>query len=63
MVTDVMERMRRIKDCIEHIDSTEDEVEGSTHSNGSQQGEMTELMKRLSQAAESLRELHNDWDD
>ena len=63
MVTDVMERMRRIKDYIEHIDSVEDEGEGSVHSNGSQQGEMADLMKRLTNAASQLRDLHNEWDD
>ena len=63
MVTDVVERMRRIEDCIKQIDSVDDE--SNTNDNeyyNSREGEMSELIDRLANAAESLREL-NEWDD
>ena len=63
IVTDVVERMRRIEDCIKQIDSVDDE--SNTNDNeyyNSREGEMSELIDRLANAAESLREL-NEWDD
>jgi len=59
MATDAVEQMRRIKDYIEQNDS--DDV-GSDSDSYNSQGEMSELIKRLANAAESLREL-NEWDD
>jgi hypothetical protein len=67
MVTDVVERMRKIKDCIKQIDSVDDDELLDTNTNddeyrNSREGEMSELIERLANAAESLREL-NEWDD
>ena len=62
MVTDVVQRMRRIKDYIDRIDSVGSEGDESVHSIYSQD-EMSELMHQLTNAAESLRALHTDWDD
>jgi hypothetical protein len=66
MVTDVVERMRKIKDCIKQIDSVDDdELDTNTNDDeycNSREGEMSELIERLANAAESLREL-NEWDD
>lgn len=59
MVTDAVDQMRRIKDYIEQNDSLD---VGSDSESYNSQGEMSELIKRLANAAESLREL-NEWDD
>ena len=59
MVTDAVEQIRRIKDYIEKNDSVD---VGSDSDSYNSQGEMSELIKRLANAAESLREL-NEWDD
>ncbi|KAL7548763.1 hypothetical protein ACHAWF_012018 [Thalassiosira exigua] len=57
MVTDAVQRMRRIKDYIEQTDSV-DENDGSVGSYDSE-GEMSELISRLTSAAETLRKLHD----
>jgi len=62
MVADVVQRMRRIKYYIDHIDSIDDEGDGSVVDGYDSQGEMSELIKRLTNAAESLRVL-DEWDD
>jgi hypothetical protein len=59
MVTDAVDQMRRIKDYIEQNDSLD---VGSDSESYNSQGEMSELIQRLANAAESLREL-NEWDD
>ena len=61
MVTDVMQRMRRSKDHIEQIDSVDEGSDGSVGSCDSQ-GETSELILRLTNAAAELRALH-EWDD
>lgn len=62
IVTDVVQRMRRIKDYIERIDSG-DEGGGSDSGDYDSQGEMSELILRLTNAAETLRAFDTEWDD
>ena len=57
----VMQRMRRSKDHIEQIDSVDEGSDGSVGSCDSQ-GETSELILRLTNAAAELRALH-EWDD
>ena len=61
MVTGVMQRMRHIKDYIEKIDYV---GEGSDESVGSydSQGETSDLILRVTNAAAELRALH-EWDN
>ena len=55
MVTDIIHRMRAVQDYIEHMDSV-DEDNGYADGYDSQ-GEMSTLIQRLANAAESLRTL------
>ena len=57
----VMQRMRRSKDHIEQIDSVDEGSDGSVGSCDSQ-GETSELILRLTNAAAELRALH-EWDN
>ncbi|KAL3826796.1 hypothetical protein ACHAXA_000622 [Cyclostephanos tholiformis] len=59
MVTDAVERMRHIKAYIEKIESVDD---GSDSEGYNPHDEMSELINRLTSAADSLREL-NEWED
>lgn len=61
-ITDVVQRMQRIKNFIAHMDSADDEDE-SRCSGQISEGEMSELLSKLTSAAESLRAIDGDWED
>ena len=57
----VTSRIQKIKDYIGRTNSADSE-DGSID-NYESEGEMTELMNRLTRAAESLKTFHDHWDD
>ena len=59
ILSDVVERMQRMKEYLNRNDSVDDEDNCSDIDDNSQTSAMSELMRRLANAAESLRE----WED
>lgn len=56
----VTSRIQKIKDCIGRTNSADS---GDGSENYESEGEMTELMNRLTRAAENLKTFHDHWDD
>ena len=59
ILSDVVQRMQRMKEYLDRNDSVDDEDNCSDIDDNSQTSAMSELMRRLANAAESLRE----WED